>query len=183
MPLAVAQYNDHYFHQVPLGLARYGRELDVALRAQGVTVRPVGAWSNMEAGPLDALRAATGGVVLPGGRRSWIARWSLLRRPRIETLVDPVDIVHFTAPCYPVPTGKPAVATIHDLGVFTHPRFFGKAYPRFFHAHLQQMDKRGDRIICELQTRSTINVGAYNVDLDVQVGVLDLGRLSTMRGI
>lgn len=145
--IAVAQFNDHFFHRIPLGLARYGRELDAALRHQGVTVRPVGAWSNMEPAALAELCAASGGVVLPGGRRSWIARWALLRRPLLESRLEPVDIVHFTAPCYPIPTAKPTVTTIHDIGVYTHPKFFGKAYPRFFHAHLRQIDKRGDRII------------------------------------
>lgn len=181
MSLAVAQFNDHYFHRVPLGLARYGRELDSALRAQGVTVRPVGTWSNMEPAALAAHCAATGGVVLPGGRRSWIGRWGVLNRPLLETLLDPIDLVHITAPGYPVATTKPCVVTIHDIGLLTHPKFFGKAYPLLFRAHVRQIVNRRDRVLAVSdytaeQWRS--HVGTRNrVDVVLE-GVADVFRVA-----
>lgn len=147
-PLTVAHFCDHYFHRIPLGLSRYTRELDAGLRELGVQVRPCGTWSNMEPADLAAFCARTGGVVLPGGRRSWIARWTLLGRPLLERrLAGDVDLVHITSPGYPTPTKKPCVVTIHDIGLWTHPEFFAKSYPWAFRAQIREILRRDDRII------------------------------------
>jgi glycosyltransferase involved in cell wall biosynthesis len=47
--------------------------------------------------------------------------WHTLRRPHLPRALDPLDVVHVTAPVVP-PTGRvPMVATVHDLFPVTRP--------------------------------------------------------------
>lgn len=153
--LTVAHYNDHYFHSFGFGLTRYAHELHAALKARGVTVRPVGVWTNLEDAALAALCASSGGTVIPGGRPRWMVQWMALRRPYLETFIPPVDLVHNTVTAYPVPTRKPCVITVHDIGLWSDPGFFAHSHPRGFRAHVRQAIRRKDRVIC---------VSAYTAD-------------------
>ena len=47
--------------------------------------------------------------------------WTVLHRPRLETLVGPFDVLHVLHPSFPVPTLRPAVLTVHDLLPLQHP--------------------------------------------------------------
>lgn len=147
--MIVAYFNDHFFHRVPLGLARYGRELFEALRSdRSLEVCPVGVWSNLDRIGLEELCARTGGRVLPGGRPRWALRWLIANRPRLEHAFQDFDVLHITAPGYPVATARPTVVTIHDIGLVTHPEFFSTQHPWLFRAHLRDIVRRQAQVIC-----------------------------------
>jgi glycosyltransferase involved in cell wall biosynthesis len=49
--------------------------------------------------------------------------WRYLRWPRAESFVGPVDVVHSLA-LTPVPTGRPQIATVHDVLPITNPALY-----------------------------------------------------------
>ena len=148
MPLTVAQFNDQFFARAQLGLARYGRELYYHIKRESdLRLRPIGAWSNMEKPDLKEWCTRTGGRVLPGRRKLWAMGWHLLRRPYLEHVFGAFDLLHFTAPGYVVPTKRPVLATIHDIGLVTHPHFFSKSYRFLFMGHMRDLIRRQAGII------------------------------------
>lgn len=179
MSLAVAHYNDHYFHSFGFGLTRYAHELDAALRARGVVVRPVSVWTNLDPAALARLVASSGGRVIPGGRPRWMIQWAALRRPLLESLMEPVDLVHVTVTAYPVPTHKPGVITVHDIGQWTNSGFFAHGYPQFFRAHVRQALRRKHRVISV--SKYTADQWLQHIDRRTRIDVVHEGVASAFR--
>ena len=146
---SVAQFNDHIFHQRQSGLGRYGRELHRHLRDDfGVDAFSVATWSNLAGALLEERCRETDGRVLPGGRRSWLAKWHFLRYPALEREVGDFDLLHISAPGYVVPTNRPVVVTIHDIGLLTAPEHFSHSYPFLFRGHMRDLRRRGATVVC-----------------------------------
>lgn len=147
---SVAQFNDHIFHQRQSGLGRYGRELHRHLKDDfGVDAVSVATWSNLEGDLLEERCRETDGRVLPGGRRVWLAKWHFLRRPALEREIGDFDLLHISAPGYVVPTDRPVVVTIHDIGLLTAPEHFSHSYPFLFRGHMKDIVRRGATIVCD----------------------------------
>ena len=147
---SVAQFNDHIFHQRQSGLGRYGRELHRHLKNDlGVDTFSVGTWSNLEAGELEERCREIDGRVLPGGRRAWLAKWHFLRRPALEREIGDFDLLHISAPGYVVPTRRPVVVTIHDIGLLTAPEYFSHSYPFLFRGHMRDLKNRQATVVCD----------------------------------
>lgn len=149
-PFSVAQFNDHIFHQRQSGLGRYGRELHRHLKDDlGLDTFSVGTWSNLDGEDLAERCREIDGCVLPGGRRSWLAKWHFLRRPYLERQVRDFDVLHISAPGYVVPTSRPVVVTIHDIGLLTAPEYFSHSYPFLFRGHMRDLRRRNATIVCD----------------------------------
>lgn len=147
--LRIVHFNDHFFHRVPLGLARYGHELFHEMqREDDFSVLPVGMWSNLEPQALAALCEETGAVLLRGGRKAWASSWHFLGLPRLELAIGDFDLLHICAPGYRIPTRRPTIVTIHDIGLITHPHFFSKQYPWLFRGAMRDILARKARVIC-----------------------------------
>lgn len=103
-----------YVHHLTLELARAGAErgYDYDLAGPAETGRP--AWLP----PQVSYRR------MPGPRRLVHTAWTALGTPRLERLVGPFDLVHALHPSYPIPTGRPAVITIHDLMPSQRPEWY-----------------------------------------------------------
>lgn len=95
------------------GIARYVIELSAALEAAGVDVRrfAVGRAS-------EPLPPGTRHVRVP--LRVVGRAWSTLGRPRVESLVGPVDVVHASGPVLPA-SRAPRVSVVYDLAPLDHP--------------------------------------------------------------
>ena len=146
--LRVVHFNDHFFHRIPFGLARYGHELFRETQTQqDLSVLPVGIWTNLEAPALARLREQTGALLLGGGRKLWASGWHFVGLPRLEWVIGDFDVLHICAPGYRIPTHRPSVVTIHDIGLITHPHFFSPQYRWLFRGHMRDLLQRNARII------------------------------------
>lgn len=173
-PVRVVQFNDHFFHRVPFGLARYSHELfRETQREADLTVLPAGIWSNLSPEALAGLRAETGAVLLRGGRRLWASSWHFLGLPRLEHVLGDFDVLHICGPGYRIPTQRPSLVTIHDVGPITHPHFFSGHYPWLFRGHMRDIVARRTRLICV--SRYTADEFRRAVGAGVEIDVIHEG--------
>jgi glycosyltransferase involved in cell wall biosynthesis len=93
------------------------------------------------------LRAQTGAILLAGGRKLWASSWHFAGLPRLEWVIGDFDVLHICGPGYRIPTRRPSVATIHDIGLITHPHFFSPQYCWLFRGHMQDLLRRKAHII------------------------------------
>ncbi|MEY2935358.1 MAG: hypothetical protein RL033_6107 [Pseudomonadota bacterium] len=180
MPLRIVQFNDHFFHRSGFGLARYGHELFRETKLErDLSVVPAGIWSNLEPGALADLCTETGAVLLRGGRRFWASSWHFLGLPRLESVLGDFDVLHICAPGYRIPTRRPSIVTIHDVGPLTHPKFFSGHYPWLFRGHMKDILARKARLICVSQYTANEFRRAVGRGLQLEVvyeGVADVFR-------
>lgn len=96
------------------GVARYVRELGVALEDRGVCVSrfAIGRGSN------SALPPGTRWLRVP--LRAVHKSWSVVNWPTVERLAPDADVIHATD-LLPPPTRRPLVMTIHDVVAVEHP--------------------------------------------------------------
>ena len=176
--LRIVHFNDHFFHRVPFGLARYSHELFRETRAQSdLRILPVGIWSNLEPAALADLSAGTGALLLRGGRRIWASSWHFLGLPRLEAVIGDFDVLHICGPGYRIPTRQPTVVTIHDIGLISHPHFFSPQYFWLFRGHMRDLLERKARIIAVSQHTANEFRRAFGTSLEIEViheGVADV---------
>jgi glycosyltransferase involved in cell wall biosynthesis len=149
MPLNVALYSDALTSSRS-GLGRHARELLHHLRGRdgAFRVRPVAAHATLPDAELAALARDHGLVRLPWPRKITAGLWSVLRRPQLEHWTPWADLVHCAELDYVVPTGRPLVVTVHDLGPLTHPEFFRSSHPTLLRRALRAALRRAEAILC-----------------------------------
>lgn len=149
MPLNIAFYSDALTSGC-YGLGRYAGEVLRALRQldSGLHIRPVSAHVALSRPTVDALRAQCGYQRLPGPRRVTAALWHLTGWPALEQWVPWADVVHCVELDYRVPTRKPLIVTIHDLGPLTHPELFSAAHPWLLRKALRHAFRHARALIC-----------------------------------
>jgi glycosyltransferase involved in cell wall biosynthesis len=76
--------------------------------------------------------------------------WQSLNRPRVETLIEDVDLVHASGGAIP-PTQLPLISTIYDLSWRHDPSWFPSRGRHFAEEWLQK-SYRADLVICPSQT-------------------------------
>jgi len=176
--MRIIHFNDHFFHRVPFGLARYSHELFRETRAQvDLQVLPVGIWSNLEPAALASLCDETGARLLRGGRRAWASSWHFLGLPRLEAVIGDFDVLHICGPGYRIPTRQPIVVTIHDIGLITHPHFFSPQYFWLFRGHMRDLLRRKARVIAVSQHTANEFRRVFGSSLEIEViheGVADI---------
>lgn len=146
--MRIALLTDTFARRTRFGLSRYAHEIHGGLSRYGIDAVPVSAVSDFGETPPDWL-VGSGFRKLPWSRRTLATVWAAgSPQPRLERWVDDIDLVHSLDVDYPVATAKPWVVTYHDLGVLTHPDYFGKARPWLLRAHIAAAVRRADAIVC-----------------------------------
>ena len=124
--MKVALYAHRLAAPAPTGIDRYARELTAAVANHTDTA--LVAISCAEPTTPEWLPPGVEHRVVRGPRRAVHLAWTIARRPRIDRLVRDVDVIHVTAPTFPVPTTRPFVYTLHDVMPLAHPEWFGRVH-------------------------------------------------------
>ncbi|MEL7155335.1 MAG: glycosyltransferase family 1 protein [Actinomycetota bacterium] len=148
--LRIAVPVEQFWHRVPGGTARATRETLQALQAlDGVNIQGIAAWH----GAGDRARAGTVGPVtyarLP--RPALYEGWLRFRRPRVERLVGPVDLVWAASMIMAPTVAAPVVATVHDLGFLDLPANNSRRGRTFFPRAWEAVRRRADHVVCPSQ--------------------------------
>ena len=171
--MRVLYYSDALAKRRRYGLGRYAEELADALHsvAPDVTLAPAAA--RVEKDPPAGL------TVLPVGRRPLAGLWGALPVPRAEWLADRragrFDVLHNVDMAYPVPTRRPEVVTVHDLGPLTHPEWFSRSRPRLKRAAVARARDHADAIVCVSQATADALVGLAGERVADRVRVIHEG--------
>jgi glycosyltransferase involved in cell wall biosynthesis len=120
---------EQFWHRVPGGTATSIHGLVRALVERG-DVELVGVAARHGAPP-DGLAPPIPVEHLPLPRLALYEAWHALRRPKVESVSGPVDLVHATAVAVP-PCDAPLVMTIHDLAFLADPTQATRHGNRFF---------------------------------------------------
>ena len=151
--LRVAVTLEQCWHRVPGGTARAALDSIDALRSS-TSVELVGVSAHHAHPPAAAWTPA---IEVRGSRLPRVAlyeSWHRLRRPRITSLVGPVDVIHATGMAVPPPTA-PLVVTVHDLAFLRDPSQFTPRGVRFFHRAIELA--RRDATLINCPSRATID--------------------------
>jgi glycosyltransferase involved in cell wall biosynthesis len=85
--------------------------------------------------------------------------WHRLRRPAVERVTGPVDVIHATGMAVP-PRSVPLVVTVHDLAFRRFPELFTSRGLRFFEASLAITIAEADVVVCPSEATRTDVVSA-----------------------
>jgi glycosyltransferase involved in cell wall biosynthesis len=150
--IRVAYTLEQLWHRVPGGTAVSAlRVAEGLLRRDDVDLIGV---AGRHSGPPDPVWATPVPVrhLLLGPPLLYDA-WLRLGHPRIESVVDDVDVVHSTT-LIPAATRRPHVVTLHDLAWRHDPGQFTRRGVSVFERSLRQIIRRADLVLCA--SRSTI---------------------------
>jgi glycosyltransferase involved in cell wall biosynthesis len=137
------------WHRVPGGTASAVIEQVAAVAARG-GVSQIGVAARHSRPPPDAWRPPLPVRHLPIPRLALYWAWHLARRPAVERVTGPVDLVHATGYAIP-PRTAPLVATMHDVAWRRDPRLFTRNGVRFFEAGLRCVIADADLVLCPSQ--------------------------------
>lgn len=145
--MKVALVVEQAWHQVPGGTARSILETLQALRERAdVDVTPVAA---RHPAPAEAPWAVPPPVAyLPLPRTALYEAWQRLRRPAVQQVAGPVDVVHATTMAIPPPGDAALVVTVHDLAFRASPGHFTRHGRRFFERGLDLVRAEADLVVC-----------------------------------
>ncbi len=86
-------------------------------------------------------------AALPFGGPALYEMWTRLHWPKVESVIDDVDIVHATS-IIPPATDRPLVSTVHDLAFIRHPEFFTAHGNKVFARSLRILQQRASLLLC-----------------------------------
>jgi glycosyltransferase involved in cell wall biosynthesis len=86
-------------------------------------------------------------AALPFGGPILYEMWTRLRWPKVESVIEDLQLVHATT-IIPPATDLPLVATIHDLAFIRHPEFFTARGNKMFTRSLRILQDRASLILC-----------------------------------
>lgn len=109
----VAVTLEQCWHEVPGGTAQAALESVRALQAHG-SVELIGVSARHAHDPSEAWRPSIPVRPLPLPRLALYESWHWMRRPAVQTVTGPVDLIHATGMAVPPPSA-PLVVTVHDL--------------------------------------------------------------------
>jgi len=179
------------WHRVPGGTATsILGTLDVLARHRELDL--IGVAARHREPPPEPFRPGVEVRQLPLGRSLLYESWHALRRPTIESVTGPVDLVHATAVAVP-PSTAPLVMTIHDLAFLADPTQATRHGLRFFrrgtelarrHARLVLVPSRAtaDECIRAGFDATRIRIVPWGVD-PVPVTAADVSEVRTRYGI
>jgi glycosyltransferase involved in cell wall biosynthesis len=147
--MAIALFSDTFGRPDKFGMGRYAAELaarlPTMLAPRDAIAACVHCTSNLTrenpSSPIQPQRVGW-------GRKATAAAWTFLNAPKLEQWLPDLELVHSLDLDYPVPTHKPLVVTVHDLGPLTHPEFFSAGRPRLKRAAIAQAIRQAAAIIC-----------------------------------
>lgn len=146
-PRRVAVTLEQCWHRVPGGTATAALEV---LREWGPRARrwePVGVSARHTSPPPAAFRPSIPVAQLPLPRLALYEAWHRLRRPPVEAVTGPVEVIHATGVAMP-PRRAPIVLTLHDLAFLRYPDRFTRHGRRFFGDALRLARREADLVLC-----------------------------------
>ncbi|MEM9134034.1 MAG: glycosyltransferase family 1 protein [Actinomycetota bacterium] len=136
---------------MPGGTARATVETVRALgRHEDVDVVPLAAWHRSASRDrADELGDGVGPVNhVPLPRPVLYESWLRFRRPVVESLVGPVDVVWASSMIMVPSRSAPVVATVHDLGFLDRPEQSSRRGRDFFPRAWEAVRRHADRVVC-----------------------------------
>jgi glycosyltransferase involved in cell wall biosynthesis len=150
--IRVAYTLEQLWHRVPGGTAVAALRVAEALLRRG-DIDLIGV-AGRHSGPPDPAWSAPVPVrPLRVGPPLLYDAWLRIGRPRVESVVDQVDVVHSTT-LIPAATRRPHVVTLHDLAWRHDPGQFTPRGVSVFDRSLRQIIRRADLVLCA--SRATI---------------------------
>ena len=156
----------------PTGIDRYARELIAALASAGE--HSLVALSTHERDDPEWLPSGVELRRVRGPRQAIHLAWCVARRPRVDSAARHADIVHVTAPTFPVPADAPLVYTVHDVMPLLHPQWFDRVHRWGFKEALKDVRDRAAAVIADSASTADALHRAIGVELD-RIAVIPLG--------
>jgi len=116
--------------------------------------------------PTDGFAPPIAVTSLPLGGPLLYESWLRLKWPKVESVVDDVDLVHATT-IIPPATSLPLVVTVHDVAFLRHPDFFTARGNKVFRRSLDIIRDKAAMVLCSSQ--ATFD--------DCQTAGIETGRL------
>ena len=158
--------------RTPTGIDRYARELVTALARHGE--HQVATVSTAERDAPDWLPQGVAERRVRGPRRLVHLGWTVIHRPRIDRAVAGADLVHVSAPTFPVPTSRPVVYTVHDLLPCTHPQWFDRVHRWGFRRAIEEARDRAAAVIADSSATARVTAEVAGIDAH-RITVVPLG--------
>lgn len=164
--MRVAYTVEQCWHRVPGGTAvaalEVARELVALGPSEGVEMVGVAGRHRQAPSPDMAPPMAVRGLPLSGPYL--YEAWTRLRWPKVESVVDEVDVVHSTT-VIAAATKRPHVVTLHDVAFLAHPEFFTARGNRIFRRGLDIIRDETALVLCS--SKATIeDCATYGIDRD-----------------
>lgn len=161
--MRVAYTLEQCWHRVPGGTATAALEVLRCLVAEpGVEVLGVAARHPHPPEPSWAPPIAVRRLKLP--RPLLYEAWHRFRRPAVETVTGPVDVIHATGVAVP-PGRAPLVVTVHDLAFVRDPSQFTRHGARFFRRALALTLRHADLVLCSsLATQRDCEAAGFDLE-------------------
>jgi glycosyltransferase involved in cell wall biosynthesis len=161
--MRVAVTLEHLWHRVPGGTALASLEMLRALLARPDAPQVVGVAGRHRQPPEPPWHPPPDVEVV---QHRWLhgpwlyEAWLRARRPRVEAVTGPIDVVHATT-IIPPPTRAPLVVTLHDLAFVHDPAHFTRRGVSVFRRSLQLVRRHAALVLCSSQTtfRDAVTAG------------------------
>ena len=170
--MKVALFAHRLGTSAPTGIDRYARELIGAIAERGD--HHVVAVSTREREAPDWLPRDVEVRQARGPRKAVHLAWCLTRRPRIDRHLDGADLLHVTAPTFPVPAKAPIIYTVHDVMPLRHPEWFTGVHRWGFREALADARDRADAVIADSAATAEAAAAIGGID-DKRITVVPLG--------
>jgi len=160
----VAYTVEQCWHRVPGGTAVAALEVARELVALGTSegVELVGVAGRHRHAPTANMVPPMAVRGLPLSGPYLYEAWTRLRWPKVESVVDDVDVVHSTT-VIAAATKRPHVVTLHDVAFLSHPEFFTARGNRIFRRGLDNIRDEAALILCS--SKATIeDCATYGID-------------------
>lgn len=144
--MRVAYTLEQCWHRVPGGTGISAIEVAKELRhLDGLDL--VGVAGRHRRPPTDGFLPPVKVAALPVGGAALYEMWTRFSWPKVESVIDDVDIVHSTS-IIPAATNKPLVVTVHDLAFIRHPEFFTSHGNKVFARSMRILQDRASLLLC-----------------------------------
>ena len=144
--MRVAYTFEHCWHRVPGGTGISAIEVAKELRhIEGLDL--IGVAGRHRRPPTEGFLPPIKVAALPFGGPILYEMWTRLRWPKVESVIEDLQLVHSTT-IIPPATDLPLVVTIHDLAFVRHPEFFTTRGNRMFTRSLKILQDRASLLLC-----------------------------------
>lgn len=144
--MRVAYTFEHCWHRVPGGTGISAIEVAKELRhIEGLDL--IGVAGRHRRPPTEGFMPPIKVAALPFGGPILYEMWTRFRWPKVESVIEDLQLVHSTT-ILPPATDLPLVVTIHDLAFIRHPEFFTARGNKMFTRSLNILQDRASLLLC-----------------------------------
>jgi glycosyltransferase involved in cell wall biosynthesis len=148
----VAYTLEQCWHRVPGGTGISAIEVAKELtQIEGLDL--VGVAGRHRRPPTEGFLPPVKVAALPLGGAALYEMWTRFNWPKVESVIDDVDVVHATS-IIPAATDRPLVVTVHDLAFIRHPEFFTAHGNKVFARSMRILQDRASLLLCSSMNTS-----------------------------